>query len=77
MRAVGDQISKLDEELRSVDEQLTAAVAGIPNLPDPRTPYGKDDSENVVIRTVGEPTDLRFRAQTALGSGPGAGDHQL
>jgi seryl-tRNA synthetase len=55
MRLVGDQISKLDEELRAVDEQLTAAVAAIPNLPDPRTPYGKDDSENVVIRTMGEP----------------------
>jgi len=28
---VGDQISALDAELRTVDEQLTAAVAGIPN----------------------------------------------
>ncbi len=55
MRAVGDQISKLDEDLRQVDEQLTALVAAIPNLPDPRVPYGKDDNENVVIRTVGKP----------------------
>ena len=73
MRAVGDQISKLDEELRSVDEQLTAAVAGIPNLPDPRTPYGKDDSENVVIRTVGEPKTFDFEPKPHWDLGPALG----
>jgi len=61
MRLVGDQISRSDEELRQVEQELTLLVAAIPNLPDPRTPYGKDDSENVVIRTVGEPRGVRFR----------------
>jgi seryl-tRNA synthetase len=73
MRTVGDKISTLDAELRTVDEQLTAAVAGIPNLPDPRTPYGKDDSENVVIRTVGEPKTFDFEPKPHWDLGPALG----
>src|SRR5512147_3259560 len=55
MRQVGDRISALDEELRQVENDLTLTVAMLPNFPDPRVPYGKDDSENVVLRTCGEP----------------------
>ncbi len=73
MRAVGDQISQLDEELRRVEEQLTAAVAAIPNLPDPRTPYGKDDSENVVLRTVGERRTYDFQPIPHWDLGPALG----
>ncbi len=73
MRTVGDQISKLDEDLRQVDEQLTATVAAIPNLPDPRTPYGKDDTENVVIRTIGEPKKFDFEPKPHWDLGPALG----
>ena len=54
MRQVGERIEALDTTLRGVEEKLHAIVAGIPNLPDERTPLGKDESENVVLRTVGE-----------------------
>jgi len=73
MRTVGDQISRLDEELRGVEEQFTEAVAGIPNLPDPRTPYGKDDNENVVIRTVGERRVFDFEPKPHWELGPALG----
>jgi len=53
MRQVGDEITALDDRVRGVDERLHSLVAGIPNLPDPTTPYGKDDSENVVLRYFG------------------------
>ena len=77
MRLVGERISGLDERLRQVEEELNANLAIIPNLPDPRTPYGKDDSENVVLRTVGEAAEIRFHAQGALGPGPRAGHHRF
>ncbi len=54
MRAVGDQISTLDDRLRMVEERLGNILDGMPNTPDRRTPYGKDESENVVLRTIGE-----------------------
>jgi seryl-tRNA synthetase len=73
MRLVGDRISQLDEELRTVEEQLTTRVAAIPNLPDPRTPYGKDDSENVVLRTVGEPRTFDFEPKPHWDLGPALG----
>jgi seryl-tRNA synthetase len=43
-----------------VESELNAVVAAIPNIPDPRTPLGKDENDNVVIRTVGEPRKLEF-----------------
>ena len=60
MRSVGDDIAKLDAQVREVDEKLQYQVASIPNIPDPSTPYGKDDSENVVLRTVGEVPHFDF-----------------
>jgi seryl-tRNA synthetase len=53
MRAVGDKISELDERVAGIETDLTRFTAGLPNIPDARTPYGKDDSENVVTKTVG------------------------
>ena len=54
MREVGERIGALDEELRQVQEQLTSIQSGLPNMPDPRVPYGKDDIENLVVRSQGE-----------------------
>ena len=73
MRLVGERISGLDERLRQVEEELTANQAVIPNLPDPRTPYGKDDSENVVLRTVGELPKFDFTPKAHWDLGPALG----
>src|SRR5271157_4193819 len=61
MRLVGDKIDSLDKEVAEVETQLNALTATIPNVPDARTPYGKDDSENVVLRTIGEPKEFDFQ----------------
>ena len=53
-RAVGERISLLDAEVRSVDERLNQLLLEVPNLPHPDVPVGKDETENVVVRTVGE-----------------------
>lgn len=60
MRVLGDQIAALDDEVRTVDIQLQEAVAVIPNLPDPRTPYGTTDQDNVVLRQIGEVPTFDF-----------------
>jgi seryl-tRNA synthetase len=61
MREVGDKIAELDENVREVDDNLKNIIASIPNLPDPLTPYGVDDSENVVLRYVGEKPVFGFQ----------------
>jgi len=60
MRAVGDKISAMDAKLADVDAELRSLMSEIPNIPDERTPYGKDEDENVIIKTVGEPRKFDF-----------------
>lgn len=60
MRVVGDQIAAQDERVRQVDAELQALLANIPNLPGANVPVGKDEHENVVVRTVGTPRALDF-----------------
>jgi seryl-tRNA synthetase len=73
MRVVGDRIAALDEELRSVDATLEGAMAVIANIPDERTPVGKSEDENVVLRTVGEPRAFDFGPKPHWDLGPALG----
>ncbi len=73
MRVVGDKISALDKELAAVEEELNGVLATLPNIPDARTPYGKDDSENVVLKTVGEPKKFNFTPKPHWELGPDLG----
>ena len=73
MRLVGDKINALDKEVAEVESQLNALTATIPNIPDARTPYGKDDSENVVLRTIGEPKEFDFQPRPHWDLGPALG----
>ncbi len=73
MRALGEQIDALDAELKGIEEQLQATLATIPNIPDPRVPIGKDESENVVIRQVGELPRFDFEPKAHWDLGPQLG----
>jgi len=73
MRQVGEHISQLDEALRNIEDQLNAILAGLPNIPDERTPYGKDESENVVIRGVGDIPEFDFDPKAHWDLGPALG----
>lgn len=73
MRVVGDKIAELDEKVREVEEKLSDLISSVPNLPDPNTPLGKDESENVVIRTVGEIPEFDFEPKAHWDLGPETG----
>ena len=60
MRLVGDRIKELEAALQPVQERLDTALLEVPNLPDPGVPVGPDESENVVVRTVGEKPTYDF-----------------
>ena len=70
MRAVGDQIQALEEELKVVEAELYAAMLQVPNLPGPGVPVGPDDSHNIVIRQEGEPRSLGFEPVPHWDLGP-------
>ncbi|OGN82444.1 MAG: serine--tRNA ligase [Chloroflexi bacterium GWB2_54_36] len=73
MRVLGDQIAALDERVRDVDTQLQDTVATIPNLPDPRTPYGAGEHDNVVLRQMGELPTYDFTPKPHWELGPQLG----
>jgi len=73
MRAVGDKIAAIDREVAEVEEELKSVAAIIPNLPDARTPYGKDESENVVLWTVGQLPEFDFEPKIHWELGPALG----
>ena len=73
MRVVGDKIADLDKVVAEVESELNYFMSTLPNIPDPRTPYGKDDSENVVIKTVGEPRKFDFKPLPHWDLGPALG----
>lgn len=54
------QRSEAEDELRELQEELNAFLAGIPNLPDEDVPTGDSEDDNVEIRRWGEPTDFAF-----------------
>jgi seryl-tRNA synthetase len=73
MRSVGDQIDAMDAELRETDTRLDGLLATIPNLPDPRTPIGKSEEENVVLRVVGQIPTYDFEPKPHWDLGPALG----
>ena len=68
-----DRIAELDQRRGEVEEELTALVAAIPNIPDASVPYGKDDSDNPEVRKWGEPTKFDFEPKAHWDLGPELG----
>jgi seryl-tRNA synthetase len=60
MREVSQRIKGMDEELKQVDDELSGFLLTVPNLPDPSTPLGATELDNVLVRTWGEPGDYSF-----------------
>lgn len=73
MRAIGDQISTLDEQLREVETALDAVMSWLPNIPGEKTPYGKDESENVILKATGQLPEFDFVPKPHWELGPELG----
>jgi len=59
-RQLRAEIQELEEASRLIDEELEKMLLQVPNIPQPDVPLGKDDSDNVIVRTWGEPKKLAF-----------------
>jgi len=69
----GDQLKSLENELKEVEPALSALVGTFPNLPDERVPVGTDDSENELIKTIGDKPVFDFEPQAHWDLGPSLG----
>jgi len=73
VREINTRIDVLDKTVNEVDQRLNDSLAVIPNIPDDDVPFGKDDSENVVIKTIGEPRPFDFTPAAHWDLGPALG----
>lgn len=55
MRVVAEKIRQMDDELREVEEEIRKELLRIPNMLHESVPHGKDSSDNLVVRSWGEP----------------------
>ncbi len=58
---------------RQVDMDVEAALSSIPNLPDPTTPEGPDETANVEVRRHGIPRQFNFEPRQHFDLGEGLG----
>jgi seryl-tRNA synthetase len=63
MRAVAARAKELEREVAEVEESLQAALAPLPNLPDPSAAPGPEDE---LVREVGTLPELSFEARDHL-----------
>jgi seryl-tRNA synthetase len=56
-----------------LDDELLAIIHTIPNIPDAAVPIGKDDHDNPVIKTWGEPKNFDFTPKAHWDLGPELG----
>jgi seryl-tRNA synthetase len=60
MRDVGGRIKTLEDENRRTEEEIDSILLAIPNIPREDVPIGEGESDNVVVKTVGEPPSFSF-----------------
>jgi len=73
MREVGDRIAAMDEAVKGLEEKVQALIETIPNIPDESVPLGKDESENIVLRTVRDIPSYDFEPLPHCELGPKLG----
>jgi seryl-tRNA synthetase len=64
LRSLGDQISDLETQLRTTEDQLENQALRIPNIPHPSVPQGSDAKDNVEIRRWGELPTFSFKPRS-------------
>jgi seryl-tRNA synthetase len=54
-------IASGEDDERAVDHKIETLLSGLPNIPLDDVPVGADETENALVRTVGEPPKLDFK----------------
>ncbi len=69
-KTIGDEIKKIDDELKSFEEKQFEILSQIPNIPSDSTPPGKDETENLEVRRWGIPREFEFDPKPHWEIGP-------
>jgi seryl-tRNA synthetase len=65
-KEISEKLERLEEELKKKEEIFESLMAKLPNLPFDDVPVGKDETQNVVLREVGERPKFDFNPKDHL-----------
>jgi len=60
VEGLGEQLKAADEELGTIQDELSDILLGIPNIPHESVPDGSDEADNTEVRRWGEPREFDF-----------------
>jgi len=66
VKEIPDKIKKLEIQSTKYKEKVNSILMRLPNILHESVPYGKDDTENVVIRTWGKLPEFDFKPKNHL-----------
>lgn len=72
-KEIKDELKELEPGLEEVEKEYKNALYKIPNVPFDEVPVGKDESENKVVKKVGEPKKFSFKPKDHLELGEALG----
>lgn len=70
---LGDKLKVAEESLTSVQSELETLLSGVPNLLHDSVPEGKDEDDNVLLRSWGEPRHFDFAQKDHIALGAAGG----
>jgi seryl-tRNA synthetase len=73
VRAIGEKIGSLDEQVVKLDEEFRDLLARIPNVPHESVPIGNSSDQNVEIHRWGTPREFDFTPKPHWDLGPELG----
>ena len=78
MREVSGRIKTLEKDLTESETAVKEIIMGLPNIPHESVPVGRDESDNPVVKTVGDPPEFPFepRAHWTIGTELGIFDFE-
>lgn len=59
-KKIGDDIKSMEEKQKELESQINNLLLRIPNIPSADSPIGKDEHDNVVVRTWGQRKTFDF-----------------
>ena len=73
VKELGEELTRAEAELHALQEELSAFLAGIPNLLHDTVPDGADEASNALVLKWGEPPTFDFEPQDHVALGEGLG----
>lgn len=63
-RQLKEELGQLENDLKLIDKKFETLLKAVPNMPLDDVPVGTSEDENVVTKTIGEPTKFDFEPKT-------------